>query len=647
MSRKVRILGCFLAVLIGLSTISMNVFADEVADIDKASTEVAADVAPEDKQPAKDDHKQEDSSSDNSDGEVIPVEIPRERGWIKVNGIYFYRDPYTLEIVTGWLKWNNNWYYFKEDGEMAASEWIEDVDAQHYYLNADGKMLRDGWFIIDGSWYCLNKSGSMVRNDWRKDGKSLYYLGDQGKMLYRTYLDLGSKHYYLDSNGKMHRGWNLKAGKWIYFGNDGAQVFDTWVSDSQGNKYFINSEGNMLANQWLYRNNRTYLLDKDGVMQVGWRISNGKWINFNKSGAQVKDDFALGNDGKWYFLDSDGYTVYDRLIYHQGRVYLLDKKGVMQTGWRVLNGRWVYFRDSGSMVKNGWAQASKPGQGGTKWYYLGADGYMLTDQFLYYNGDEYLLAEDGSAYTGWLKKDGKWAFYNKKGTRVKSGWFQDDKNNWYLLDSNGELLVDQFVKAGDKTYLLGVGGKMQTGWEQRDGKWYFFDRKDGHMYKGFRTVGNKKEFFDTEDGHWRTDTNGHWLIKNGLLYTPDRDAINIGSKVIIVSIADQMMWGYNNGDLFSTYVTTGARGMDTPTGVFKIMSKSSPAVLTGPGYSSYVDYWMLFASGGYGIHDSSWRSSYGLQSYRYYGSHGCVNTPSSAMKKFYNTFPKGTVVYVY
>lgn len=54
------------------------------------------------------------------------------------------------------------------------------------------------------------------------------------------------------------------------------------------------------------------------------------------------------------------------------------------------------------------------------------------------------------------------------------------------------------------------------------------------------------------------------------------------------------------------------------------------------GYTSHVDYWLPFIQIGVGIHDSSWRGSYGGGIFTYDGSHGCVNTPRSAVQKIYN-----------
>ena len=115
-----------------------------------------------------------------------------------------------------------------------------------------------------------------------------------------------------------------------------------------------------------------------------------------------------------------------------------------------------------------------------------------------------------------------------------------------------------------------------------------------------------------------------------------------------IDIPKQRMWFYKNGTLLvDTPVVTGNKGTaDTPKGYFSVYSRARNTYLTGPGYSSFVQYWMAF-SGGCGIHDASWRSTFGGNIYTYNGSHGCVNTPTAAVTKIYNNSAIGTPVIIY
>ena len=95
---------------------------------------------------------------------------------------------------------------------------------------------------------------------------------------------------------------------------------------------------------------------------------------------------------------------------------------------------------------------------------------------------------------------------------------------------------------------------------------------------------------------------------------------------------------------------------DTPTGLWRILNKESPATLKGdimagtntPEYVTTVQYWMPFTYQGHGFHDATWQWAFGGSSYAIgYGSHGCVNLPYSAAQDLYNVVQVGNVVIVH
>ena len=122
-----------------------------------------------------------------------------------------------------------------------------------------------------------------------------------------------------------------------------------------------------------------------------------------------------------------------------------------------------------------------------------------------------------------------------------------------------------------------------------------------------------------------------------------------GGSYVEVDLSSQKLWLYKDGErIVTTNLVSGsvAEGHRTPTGVYSIYAKQTDRYLSGEGYRSWVNYWMPFL-GGYGLHDASWRSSFGGTIYHYDGSHGCVNLPSSAAKKIYNNVSVGTKVILY
>ena len=74
--------------------------------------------------------------------------------------------------------------------------------------------------------------------------------------------------------------------------------------------------------------------------------------------------------------------------------------------------------------------------------------------------------------------------------------------------------------------------------------------------------------------------------------------------------------------------------------------KQKGATLKGAGYSSNVSYWMPF-NGNIGLHDASWRSSFGGNIYKTNGTHGCVNMPKYLAKKIFENIKAGTPVICY
>ncbi len=126
---------------------------------------------------------------------------------------------------------------------------------------------------------------------------------------------------------------------------------------------------------------------------------------------------------------------------------------------------------------------------------------------------------------------------------------------------------------------------------------------------------------------------------------------DIGDTYIEISILDQEMWLYKDGELLvDTPVVTGNPNKNNATpagGVWAIDGKYTDFTLVGENYRTPVNYWLPF-NGGVGIHDLASRGSYfGGTIYLYNGSHGCINTPMDAVALIFETVEVGTPVIVY
>lgn len=129
--------------------------------------------------------------------------------------------------------------------------------------------------------------------------------------------------------------------------------------------------------------------------------------------------------------------------------------------------------------------------------------------------------------------------------------------------------------------------------------------------------------------------------------------LDSAARYIEINLSLQRLWAYQDHNVvYQSPVTSGATGAGFPTvqGLFSVYGKERNRNLNGYAigynYNVFVQYWMPF-SGNYGMHDASWRSSFGGQDYYYGGSHGCVNMPLETAAWLFNWADIGTPVWVH
>lgn len=138
----------------------------------------------------------------------------------------------------------------------------------------------------------------------------------------------------------------------------------------------------------------------------------------------------------------------------------------------------------------------------------------------------------------------------------------------------------------------------------------------------------------------------HFVSKAALRNQPTRD---YGDSYVEIDLSRQVLWLYEEGkvtlrtDIVSGMMNTSRQ---TPSGIFSVKYKQSPAVLVGADYQTPVSYWMPF-NGGIGLHDATWQSSFGGDACYYRGSHGCINLPLDKAEKIYEKIGKGFPVICY
>ena len=145
-------------------------------------------------------------------------------GWFTINGRDYQFGPAGY-MMTGFVKRDNvGWMYVDSEGSPV-SGWVLDSvygGPYWYYLDPETKVMRTGWLADGGSWYYLTGSGAMATGWVQVDG-SWYYLSASGKMATGWVKD-GGTWYYLGPDGAMFTGTHVINGRSYVFDDSGAWV---------------------------------------------------------------------------------------------------------------------------------------------------------------------------------------------------------------------------------------------------------------------------------------------------------------------------------------------------------------------------------------------------------------------------------------
>ena len=221
-------------------------------------------------------------------------------------------------------------------------------------------------------------------------------------------------------------------------------------------------------------------------------------------------------------------------------------------------------------------------------------------------------------------------------------------------ESIGVSTLSSFVKINDKMEVSVSKSAIESYASKMSDRYSGGDYKAKFKTTGGSTIGTTVTYYGQRINKSAMTDDIYKCVTEGISGTRTapysaKSSKPYGGNYVEVNLSSQKQWLYKNGELIvSTNLVSGsvAEGHRTPTGVYSIYSKQTDRYLTGADYRSFVRYWMPFL-GGYGLHDASWRSSFGGDIYLYDGSHGCVNLPSSAAKKVYNNVSVGTKVILY
>ena len=240
--------------------------------------------------------------------------------------------------------------------------------------------------------------------------------------------------------GTKRSGWFGANGKWFYYDPVTGEKAVGWKKIA-----------GKATTSWYYFN-------QYGVMQVGWKLIDGKYYHFDTEGRMQTGWQQIS--GKWYFL----------------------KDGVMRTGWVKLGGYYYYFSQKTGAAVTGWVKT------GGKWYYLSPSDYSMDTGWKYIDGTRYYFdPKSGAMSVGWKQISQDWYYFNAKGERSNglkkigsdmyyfssSGIMQKDRNiGGMLLGKDGKCkYISCVADSGINVYSVKIypSGKVEGSWESRFG----------------------------------------------------------------------------------------------------------------------------------------------------------------------------------
>lgn len=217
-------------------------------------------------------------------------------------------------------------------------------------------------------------------------------------------------------------------------------------------------------------------------------------------------------------------------------------------------------------------------------------------------------------------------------------------NKWLVVDDNFEVKFDE---AKVKAYIDGLSRTYNTVGKTRN----------------FKTSLGSSINIGGGDFGWAINKSKEMqdlmaAIKEGQTVTKEpaysktafsHGSNDIGNTYVEIDMTKQHLWFYKNGSLVvEGDVVTGniSKGNGTPRGIYSLKYRDKDAVLKGEDYETPVTYWMPF-NGNIGIHDATWRKTFGGEIYKTKGSHGCINAPYSLANAIFDNIKSGTPVVCY
>lgn len=199
--------------------------------------------------------------------------------------------------------------------------WQTEADGSKKYLKPDGTYITNGWLTLEDEQYYMDERGVMLKDTVTPDG---HYVTPEGKRV--SYMP----------------GWFQDTDGWRYIQKNGYYLANSWFQDTDGKYYYFNMAALMAVNT---DTPDGYHVDENGVwdgnastvvketvnlgpgVATGWEPVDIGWKFRQSDGSYLTNSWKQDPDGKWYYLNEDGWMLKDTTT-PDG--FYVDENGVWQ-----------------------------------------------------------------------------------------------------------------------------------------------------------------------------------------------------------------------------------------------------------------------------------------------------------------------------
>lgn len=205
---------------------------------------------------------------------ISPTTGTRAQGLYEINyKLYYFGSNNFLKV--GWIEENGYVGYANADGELTQGE--AKIDGKYYYFQPETGQLYTGWIMLDGVQYCFDETGHPRTGTYQEDGK-VWELDSDGRVKNRLngWKKTDGVLKYYDNSGAPAQGWTEIDGKDYFFVDGVSQA--GWVETDAGTRY-LDGNGNQMTG-WCVIDGQPYAFGTNGELKQGWDHSHEKSYYF-------------------------------------------------------------------------------------------------------------------------------------------------------------------------------------------------------------------------------------------------------------------------------------------------------------------------------------------------------------------------------